>query len=386
MKNLFLYISLISAFLSGCTEPYSPELDDNKSVRILIVEGYINANGDSEYTLGYTMPVYQAADSSYIQVSNARLSIEEENGQAFNDFSYRGSSRYMIHHPMLVPGSKYRLRIIIGDREYLSEYVPLLISPEIDNITWKQNSAEGIRFYVDTRGGDHEYFRWECEETWRFRTPRRSSFIFDGDSIRQRRDEEHYPLFCYDSGRSSVIYLHTTELQQGNTIKDFNIHFIPNFSEKLDMRYSILVKQYALSKEAFGYWSLVKKNSEKIGDIFGTMPTELTGNITCISHPGEKVAGIIEAGKVSEKRIFLNYNDLPVPWVQRYDRYFSCLTDDMIPVADAYDFFSGSPMYIPVDEFFFEESETVTHYTYSVRACLDCSTRGSIAPPLFWEN
>lgn len=386
MKNYLLHIFCISVLLSGCTEPYVPELKDLKNEKILIVEGYINADGDSEYTLGYIAPVYKTVDSSYTHVSNAQLSITEENGSVFNDFTYSGNSRYVIHHPALLPGSKYRLRVVIGDREYLSEYVPLLVSPEIENVSWKQNSAEGIRFYVDTRGGDQEYYRWEYEETWRFRTPQRSLFIFDGDSIRQRTEEEHFPSFCYRSQRSSVINLHTTELQQGNTIKDFNIHFIPNFSEKLDMRYSILVKQYALTKEAFGYWNLVKKNSEGLGDIFGTMPTELVGNITCISHPGEKVIGMIEGGKISEKRIFLNYNDLPVPWVQRYDQYGACLAEQMIPVEEAHLFFSESPIYIPMDEFFFEESETVTHYTYSVRGCLDCSGRGSKEPPLFWEN
>ncbi len=386
MKNYLLCIFCISVLLSGCMESYIPELKDSENERILIVEGYINADGNSEYTLGYIAPVYKIVDSSYTHVSNAQLSITEENGLIFNNFSYNGNSRYVIHHPALTPGSKYRLRIVIGEREYLSAYVPLLVNPEIEKVNWKQNPAEGIRFYVDTRGGDQAYYRWEFEETWRFRTPQRSLFIFDGDSIRQRTQEEYFPLVCYRSQKSSVINLHTTESQHENTIKDLNIHFVPNFSEKLDMRYSILVKQYAMTKEAFGYWNLVKKNSEGLGDIFGTMPTELVGNITCISHPGEKVIGMIEAGNISKKRIFLNYNDLPVPWVQRYDQYGSCLTGQMIPVEEAHMFFSESPIYIPMDEFFFEESETVTHYTYSVRPCLDCSTRGSKEPPVFWEN
>ncbi|MCD8538334.1 MAG: DUF4249 domain-containing protein [Leadbetterella sp.] len=329
--------------MAGCTEPYIPELKDNGAEKTLIIEGYINADGNSEYTLGYIAPLYQTVDSSYTVVSNARLSVEEENGEAFTDFSYEGSSRYVIRHPALRLNSRYRLRITIGSREYLSDFVPVLVSPEIERINWKQDIQEGVRFYLDTKRSDQAYYRWEFEETWQFRTPQRSLFLFDGYEVVTRTEEERFPATCYISEKSRGIYLHTTEAQEENTIKDFNVHFIPNFSEKLDMRYSILVKQYALSKESFGYWSLVRKNSEEIGDIFGTLPTELTGNIFCVSHPEEKVVGMIEAGRISEKRIFVNYLDFPIPWAQKYEYYAACATAETIPLRDVKQIFRRKP-------------------------------------------
>lgn len=387
MKHL-LCIFLISTLFVSCTEPYIPELKDSGAGKILIVQGYINADGNSEYTLGYVAPIFQTTDSSHTLVSNAQIAIEEENGQVFKDFSYEGKSRYIIHHPSLNLNSKYRLRIKVTDREYLSDFVPVLVSPEIENFRWKQNIEEGLRFYMDTHGdSDQIYYRWEYEETWKFRVPHTSLFLFDGTRVRDRQTEEYYPLYCYASEKSSGIQLYTTETQSENTIKDLNVHFIPLFSEKLGIRYSILVKQYALTKEAFGYWSLVKKNSEEIGDIFGTMPTELTGNIICLSHPQEKVIGMIEAGKIAKKRIFLNNFELPIPWSYNSIYYARCILtpETMVRKQEADAFFADNPNLIPVDETGFDPG-ALTHYSYLPPSCLDCRYRGNEIPPAFWQN
>lgn len=393
MKHL-LNILLLSALFIGCTEPYIPELKDNDSGKILMVEGYIDADGNSEYTLGYVAPIFQATDSTHTLVNNAQIAIEEENGQVFKDFSYEGKSRYVIHHPSLNLNSKYRLRIKVADREYLSDYVPVLVSPEIEDLRWKQNTQEGVRFYLDTHDENQAYYRWTFEETWRFRVPNISLFLFDGKTVRERTLEERYPYFCHTSEKSPDIHLYTTEAQSENVVKDFNVHFIPSFSEKLGIMYSIVVKQYALTKEAFGYWGLVKKNSEEIGDIFGTMPTELTGNITCISHPAEKVVGMIEAGKVAEKRLLLSYSDLPIPWVYKYNYYGRCvlplddpmlIADHMVIKKDADAFFAANPHLIPIDETGYTVG-ALTHYSYSSAACLDCRYRGTVEPPAFWPN
>ena len=263
-----------------------------------------------------------------------------------------------------------------------------MVSPEIKDLYWKLNSQEGVRLYLDTESDTLSYFRWEFEETWRFKVPNMSLFLYDGTQVRERTPEEYYPLFCYNTEKSSEIPLYSTEAQEENTISGFNFQFIPNFSEKLGMRYSILLKQYALTKEAFSYWSLVKKNSEEIGDIFGTMPTELTGNLTCVSHPDQKIVGLVEAGKIAQKRIFINYNDLPIPWTYKFVYYGRCVItpDQMVLKREADAFFAAHPQFVPVDETAPSNPLAMTHYSYASEACLDCSYRGSVEPPAFWEN
>lgn len=394
MVKYYRYMFLILPLIPGCTEPYAPELKDDNAGKTLIVEGYIDADGNSEYKLGYISPIYKTVDSSFTWVNDARISIEEENGDTYNNFSLTGNSRYIFNHPPLRLNSRYRLRILTGGKEYLSDFVPLMVSPEIEKVTWKQDINEGINFFVDTRADNQTYFRWEYEETWEFKAPMMSLFLFNGSRVRERSPQEYFPLSCFKYENSNDLYLYTTESQEENLVRDFHLHTIPNFSEKLDLHYSILVKQYAVSKEAFAYWSLVKKNSEDIGDIFGTMPTEVPGNIACISHPQEKVVGMIEAGKVAKKRIFLDYTDYLIPWTQLYTDYAPCISSmQIVPVSEANTFFSKNPEFIPVDEFFFDSGGTgpggagsPTHYTYSIPFCADCSLRGSRETPSFWKN
>lgn len=390
MVKRLLTCILITGLFSACTEPYIPEIKNAGDKKILIVEGYINASGNTTYSLGYIAPLFQEADSSAMQVQQAELAIEEENGRTFTGAVRVDNHRFIIDHPPLDPAGRYRLRIKADGKEYLSAFVPVMISPEIQNVTWEMNSSEGVRFFLDTESSKETYFRWEFEEAWRFRVPNMSLFLYDWSqfSVRERSPEEYYPLFCYLTEQSSGIHLYTTESMSENKITQLPLHFIPLFSEKLGMRYSIRVQQYAMSKEAFAYWSLVKKNSEEIGDIFGTMPTDLPTNITCISHPGEKAVGLIEAGQPAEKVVFVDYGDLPVPWVYKYVYYGRCVItpDNMVPKEQAEWFFAQHPEFEPVDETSPNDPSNLTHYSYASKTCLDCSYRGSKSPPPYWNN
>ncbi|HEX8377054.1 MAG TPA: DUF4249 family protein [Pedobacter sp.] len=65
------------------------------------------------------------------------------------------------------------------------------------------------------------------------------------------------------------------------------------------------VKQYGITKEGFNFLAKMKENTEQVGGIFDPQPTELKGNIFCMTNPCEKVIGFMHAGRISEKRIFI---------------------------------------------------------------------------------
>ncbi|MBD0295433.1 MAG: DUF4249 family protein, partial [Flavisolibacter sp.] len=85
---------------------------------------------------------------------------------------------------------------------------------------------------------------------------------------------------------------------------------IPNRSDKLGVRYSILVKQYALDKQTYEFYQQMKKNTESIGSIFDPQPTVLTTNIHSVSNPDEKVIGYVTVATMQEKRIFIAASEL----------------------------------------------------------------------------
>jgi hypothetical protein len=99
--------------------------------------------------------------------------------------------------------------------------------------------------------------------------------------------------------------LATTDKLSQNIIYEYPIVFIPQGDEKLSVRYSVLVKQYAISKEAYDYWQSLKSSTELTGSIFDPQPGQITGNVHSLSNPNEPVLGFISASSAQETRIFI---------------------------------------------------------------------------------
>jgi hypothetical protein len=92
-------------------------------------------------------------------------------------------------------------------------------------------------------------------------------------------------------------------------------------NEKISVRYSILLRQYALTKEAYEFWENIRKNTEQLGSIFDAQPSQLQGNIHCISNPTEPVIGFVTITNIQRKRIFIDNSQLPLEWYPTYPYY-----------------------------------------------------------------
>ncbi len=72
-----------------------------------------------------------------------------------------------------------------------------------------------------------------------------------------------------------------------------------------------MVKQYALSLEAYSFYTNLKKNTEQLGSIFDALPSEIEGNIHSDNNPSEPVIGYITVGSTTSQRIFVDKRLLP---------------------------------------------------------------------------
>lgn len=87
-------------------------------------------------------------------------------------------------------------------------------------------------------------------------------------------------------------------------------HNVNKESEKISVEYSILAKQYALTRDQYNYWANPKKTTEQPGTIFDAQPSQLISNIHCLNNPSEPVLGYLCASSTTKKRIFINRTDL----------------------------------------------------------------------------
>ena len=153
---------------------------------------------------------------------------------------------------------------------------------------------------------------------------------------------------------------------------------IPAGSSELGIRYSILVRQYVLTADAFNFWQQLQRNTEQIGSIFGPQPSEVKGNIHSVSNPAELVVGFISAGTMRQQRIFITAQDVP-DW--HAQSIFDC-TIQNIP-TDSLDYFLGGFLdNLPIQI----NGGVMPRYRYDIArsACVDCRLTGTNVKPSFW--
>jgi hypothetical protein len=184
-------------------------------------------------------------------------------------------------------------------------------------------------------------------------------------------------LTCYHSENSTAILLGTTDKLSGNTVLA-PIKYLSENAWALNNVYSINVKQYGLSQEAFAFYSKMKKNSESLGSIFDAQPSELQGNIFCTTDPDEEVIGFVAPCSVEQKRIFIRVAELP-GWL------YSENCAELVTGADTQESVDTLVRmnYLPVEVRQYGGPGLVAYYA-GPALCVDCRLRGSGVKPDFW--
>jgi len=284
----------------------------------------------------------------------------------------------------------YRLSITTADgKVYLSDFVPANVSPPIDSIGFK-TANNNLQVYVNTHDPNNatHYYRWDYNETWEFHAEYPSNYITNGTEIVFRTAAQNI-YQCWSNDISTNIELASSAKLSQDVIYQNPLLTIPSTSEKIETRYSILLKQYAMTSAGYNYYSLLKQNTEELGSIFDAQPSTLTGNIHCTTNPTIPVIGYVTAGTYAMKRIYINSTQLPDNWITIYP--YTCNVDTALysdPNAHGFNEVAADLiplMYNPnIILTAVTKNGAILGYTYTDHDCADCSIRGSTTPPSFW--
>jgi hypothetical protein len=340
----------------------------------LVVEGNLNAGGDSTVirlsrTLGLEDPAKIKAENG------ASLTVEGKDNTT-RPLIFRGNGNYVSVNLGLVINNEYRLRIRTSDgNEYLSAYVKAKQTPLIDSISWDIDD-KGLTVYANTHdpGNSTRYYRWNYDETWEIRSRFYSYYVYDFalGNIRPRVIPAEAVYYCWRYDTSSNIPLANSLNLTNDIIHKASLKQIPYGDDRLAVRYSIQVRQYALDKEAYDFFELMKKNTEDIGSIFSPQPSELKGNITCLTDPGEYVLGYVTASTVVQQRKFIQ-----IPWQFNLSCQYDTTAAGNINRIRTY-YANGG--FVPYDF----DMNTSSWYGASSH-CVDCRERnGKTVRPSFW--
>lgn len=395
-KRLYKYIIVAKALLlfAGCKKPYAPAAVAS-GPSVLVVEGMINTGADSTIIhLTHTIPISSSAGTQSPPELNATVMVESDANGTY-PLSEVGNGYYASAGLNLSSANKYKLKIItISNKIYESDFVPVKNSPPIDSVSYQAQTAN-LQLNVSTHdpSNNTRYYRWEYNETWIIHSKYESALKLiknPVDSIVTRLPSEQI-YTCWQSEKSSDIIVGSTAKLSNDVLVNHTFSVIPSTSEKFTERFTVLVKQYAITPEAFNYYQELRKNTESLGSIFDPQPTSLTGNIHCTTNPSEQVIGYITAGTASQVRIYINARDLPsnANWVPNVP-YSDCTYDTLYynppikkSVYTVKDFLYTEDQ-IPIDRLQQPGASHPYGYTGSSPFCVDCTLRGTSVKPAFW--
>jgi hypothetical protein len=364
----------------SCREVYEPNVV-SADRNYLVVEGVLNPGGATSIHLTRTSKL----DVSGIKPElNAQLLVEGKDNSVRSLIS-SGNGYYSSVNLNLILNTDYRLRIRTSNgKEYLSDYVTARSTPPIDSVNWRMD-GDRMRFYVNAHdpSGNTRYYRWEYDETWEIKSYYYSRFIYvvSNNTVRDRVFPAEDVSKGWKFNNSTNIFLASSARLQSDVIFEAPLTAIEQGNEKLSVRYSILVRQYALDKKGYEFYDLMKKNTEDIGGVFDVQPTEIQGNIHCVTDPKELVIGYVSASTVTENRIFISASDLPFSW--RYVEY--CPYYMVANQPDSFRLYFQSQYYSPYDGVYSPATGALVGYLSALPGCVDCKYRGaSLTKPPYW--
>ncbi|MDB4904802.1 MAG: hypothetical protein JWQ63_4083 [Mucilaginibacter sp.] len=380
-----LYIMLM-VFMISCKKPYNPPAITAPG-SYLVVEGVINAGSDSTVIkLSKTVNLSGAVTTN--PVLQASVTVESDQNISFPlTEAYKGN--YVSAGLNLDNTRKYRVSIKTSDgKTYLSDFEPVINTPPIDSLNFKvQNSS--IQVYVSTHdpGNNIKYYRWDYQEAWQFHAQYQSQYITNGTAIVPRTAAQSI-YYCYGRDSSSTILIGSSAKLMKDVIYQNPLTQIASTSEKLELEYGMQVNQYALTGAAYNFWVNLKKNTEQLGSIFDAQPSQINGNIRCVTNPSEPVIGYISISTVGHKTVFISNAQLPQSWKPAYPytseldsalycHYRDCqndVVDFLIPLGSTE---------IPVSAI--TKGPGTIGYLASTQYCTDCTIRGIKTPPAFWK-
>lgn len=380
MRVRFYIFILIIIICPGCLERYWPDVE--KYEELLVVDGTItDAPGPYVIRLslssGLDALVYRPLSAALVSVTDDLGNTEYFTQTAEGTYESSPSFQGQV-------GRKYKLFVQTPDgQDYETDFQELNEVTDIDSVYAKVEMRDtrnpdfpigGYQFYIDVKPQNNEgaYYYWRMEEAYQYRSAFYIDFIYDGEMHEVLTNQDSVYL-CYAQHKRSEIVTYGTKNLREKDIIGLPLVFVSNETPRLSMRYSLLVKQYAISKEAFNYWNGIEKQRGEQGALYSKQPYQIAGNLKNINNPDEPVLGFFMVGGVNEKRIYVGRP----PRISIY--VFTCQPDEEL---------IGFLSDIPESEYpvYFFRTETDSKASAS-DFCFDCTLRGgSVEKPDFWDD
>lgn len=383
----FILIVLIIFTINSCVEPFDAKTENFENI-LVIKATLTNEIKYQEIEINHT---YKFEENSPIAETNANVKIIDDLQNEYQFHESTDGGVYISSDAFgAQPNRSYQLSIKTNlGKQYISEFAELPLSELNNNLyIYKEtdNNMNGISIYMDSydTSENSRYYRYEYEETYKIVAPYWSAYDLvsapnkeDGVSLVLKTKEERV---CYNTVKFNEIILKNTNKYGENIIEPFLVRFISRDNYIISHRYSMLVKQYALSREAYNFYETLKDFSES-GSIFSeNQPGFIYGNIVSEDDPEEKVIGFFDVSMVFSKRVYFNFYDFYLGEMRPYPS--SCLITSP-PESSLWSLMNSGTVKFQNEN---EGGEGDGPYYLVPLICGDCTVLGTNIVPDFWEE
>lgn len=315
LKNaVFVMLAVISA---SCIEEYDVSDFDIIPADEVFARGEIKVGAESYVSLQYATPFN---DWTERYVDNAEVYVVGEDGfrspkGVFNEYTHM----FEIDTYDARPGTRYSMEITIEGEKFASNYMQLIDTPDISRLYYEINQAKGVvEVFADVDNiGSQQKYLWTYEEDFEVNAPLKvesttfdGGFIVDYSFLYYNFYNVNRHLYCWGKQNSTSINLYSATNLADASVKHHKVAQVPGDGIKFDGLYCITVFLNAISDETYNYYEELERQTELSGSLFSPMPSDVRGNISCISNDKKIMRGTITASLPAVKRLFIDREEV----------------------------------------------------------------------------
>lgn len=312
--NHYILFFLFALCALGCQEKI--DLSSQKYEKAPVITGKFT-NDDGPYTvrISYSSPVNYSEFKPFI---NCDVTVYEDTGES-ESYVEVEPGVYQSHENGMHGKIGHSYQLVVetpGGKVYQSDFQKIKEPIGIDTVyakveyqerLYERTDLAGYQFYLSTHKASiqENYFLWNMEETYEYTADYPLVSTME-NGVRQENIDLDTLYRCWKTDLVREIFAENTIGLTNPKITNHPLHFVGVNSKRLQHRYSLLVKQYTLNKEAYTYWKSVREQLESDDFLYASQPYPVRSNLYNPDAPRETVLGYFTVASVKEKRIFVN--------------------------------------------------------------------------------
>ncbi len=309
LKDILKLIILVS-FFTGCQDNYYPDGLDS-SEEILVIDGMLT---DCDSLV--TVTVYNAEAfgvDSYEAIGDATVWLLDNSGNEYLFNIQPQEGYYMLEMTDIVlnDSSKYFIRVETSDG-YIFESTPQIfpekveitsVSAEIGEEEEQSKNDNGDVISATYEGLDVS-ISVESSDTSKFYVHYADSAVY----------QSNYASYYIAIGALSTIPVvaSSIDLDGVQKINNYNIGFL-KYTNDSDVPavyddWILMLKEYSLNEECYNYYEKIINQVSAQDKIFDPVPTQITGNMECVTDSSVTALGFFEVSRLTKKYVAYHWN------------------------------------------------------------------------------